>query len=223
MIEGILPECYFNNNMRGLSIDMAVFRDLLKLRLPRLSKHLDNLQFSETKEGSKGNQNYCIDIRWKKLKNIWLTFMLKDSVGMLLFCRYKFWTSIDKCIYNAVVSDPVFNLPSKRYRITCMGPYPSGRKWNTIENGPCDLERVRGVSRIFHIYIIPWKGNHYQIMSNIDDHIEFYQTGVSFKQRILQMNFIAWWGNCLRKCWNTNFLILTSLLRYVFRYKLILI
>ena len=138
--------------MRGLSIDMAVFRDLLKLRLPRLSKHLDNLQFSETKEGSKGNQNYCIDIRWKKL-NIWFSLMMKDCEWMLLFCRYKFWTSIDKCIYNAVVSDPVFNLPSKRYRITCMGPYSSRRKWNTIENGPCDLERVRGVSRIFHLYI----------------------------------------------------------------------
>ena len=140
--------------MRGLSIDMAVFRDLLKLRLPRLSKHLDNLQFSETKEGSKGNQNYCLGIRWKKLiVNVWFAFMMKDCEGMLLFCRYKFWTSIDKCIYNAVVSDPVFNLPSKRYRITCMGPYSSRRKWNTIENGPCDLERVRGVSRIFHIYI----------------------------------------------------------------------
>ena len=147
MIEGILPECYFNNNMRGLSIDMAVFRDLLKLRLPRLSKHLDNLQFSETKEGSKGNVNYCI------VALIWFAVLSKDSDGTLLYCRYKFWTSVDKCIYNAVVSDPVFNLPSKRYRITCMGPYSSGRKWNTIENGPCDLERVRGVSRIFHIYI----------------------------------------------------------------------
>ena len=141
---------------------------------------------------------------------IWFTFMMKDCEGMLLFCRYKFWTSIDKCIYNAVVSDLVFNLPSKRYRITCMGPYSSRRKWNTIENGPCDLERVRGVSRIFHIYKHILSFNHYQIISNIDDHIEFYQTGVSFKQRILQMNFIAWWGNCLRKCWNTNFLILTS-------------
>ena len=60
MIEGILPECYFNNNMRGLSVDMAVFRDLLKLRLPRLSKHLDNLQYAENKEGSKGNILYFI-------------------------------------------------------------------------------------------------------------------------------------------------------------------
>ena len=57
MIEGILPECYFNNNMRGLSIDMAVFRELLKVRLPRLSKHLDNLQFVETKDGCKGQIN----------------------------------------------------------------------------------------------------------------------------------------------------------------------
>ena len=61
MVEGILPEYYFNNNMRGLSVDMAVFRDLLKIRLPRLSKHLDNLQFAESKEGSKGKPfNNCI-------------------------------------------------------------------------------------------------------------------------------------------------------------------
>ena len=66
MIEGILPECYFNNNMRGLSVDMAVFRDLLKLRLPRLSKHLDNLQFAENKECSKGkNLQTKIICQWK--------------------------------------------------------------------------------------------------------------------------------------------------------------
>ena len=44
MIEGILPENYFSSNLRGLSVDMAVFRDLMKLRLPGLSKHLDDLQ-----------------------------------------------------------------------------------------------------------------------------------------------------------------------------------
>ena len=44
MIEGILPENYFSSNLRGLSVDMAVFRDLMKLRLPKLSKHLDDLQ-----------------------------------------------------------------------------------------------------------------------------------------------------------------------------------
>lgn len=44
LIEAVLPEGYFANNLRGLSVDMAVFRDLLKLRLPRLSAHLEKLQ-----------------------------------------------------------------------------------------------------------------------------------------------------------------------------------
>lgn len=44
LIEAVLPESYFANNLRGLSVDMAVFRDLLKLRLPKLSNHLDKLQ-----------------------------------------------------------------------------------------------------------------------------------------------------------------------------------
>lgn len=44
LIEGVLPEGYFADNLRGLSVDMAVFRDLLRSRLPRLSKHLEALQ-----------------------------------------------------------------------------------------------------------------------------------------------------------------------------------
>ncbi|XP_054163959.1 TBC1 domain family member 30-like [Oppia nitens] len=45
LIEGVLPESYFANNLRGLSVDMAVFRDLLRLRLSTLAKHLDKLQY----------------------------------------------------------------------------------------------------------------------------------------------------------------------------------
>ncbi|KAK6634767.1 hypothetical protein RUM44_000014 [Polyplax serrata] len=48
LIEGVLPESYFANNLRGLSVDMAVFRDLLRLRLPKLSKHLEALQHDPT-------------------------------------------------------------------------------------------------------------------------------------------------------------------------------
>ncbi|KAF2365805.1 TBC1 domain family member 30 C-terminal [Trinorchestia longiramus] len=44
LIEGVLPESYFANNLRGLSVDMAVFRDLLRMRLPTLSRHLDYLR-----------------------------------------------------------------------------------------------------------------------------------------------------------------------------------
>lgn len=44
LVEAVLPEGYFADDLRGLSADMAAFRDLLRLRLPRLAQHMDHLQ-----------------------------------------------------------------------------------------------------------------------------------------------------------------------------------
>lgn len=44
LVEAVLPEGYFADDLRGLSADMAAFRDLLRLRLPRLANHMDHLQ-----------------------------------------------------------------------------------------------------------------------------------------------------------------------------------
>ncbi|CAH1155918.1 unnamed protein product [Phaedon cochleariae] len=52
LIEGVLPDSYFADSLRGLSVDMAVFRELLRSRLPQLSKHLDLLQ-NKAKDGSR--------------------------------------------------------------------------------------------------------------------------------------------------------------------------
>uniref|UniRef100_A0AAR5QFC8 TBC1 domain family member 30 n=1 Tax=Dendroctonus ponderosae TaxID=77166 RepID=A0AAR5QFC8_DENPD len=52
LIEGVLPDSYFADSLRGLSVDMAVFRELLRSKLPRLSKHLDVLQ-NAAKDGSR--------------------------------------------------------------------------------------------------------------------------------------------------------------------------
>lgn len=54
LIEGVLPEGYFADNLRGLSVDMAVFRDLLRARLPKLSKHLEALQ-NDAKDKATGS------------------------------------------------------------------------------------------------------------------------------------------------------------------------
>lgn len=59
LIEGVLPEGYFADNLRGLSVDMAVFRDLLRARLPKLSKHLEALQ-NDAKDKPTGNQTGCV-------------------------------------------------------------------------------------------------------------------------------------------------------------------
>ncbi|XP_063762157.1 TBC1 domain family member 30 isoform X2 [Eleginops maclovinus] len=50
LIDKVLPESYFANNLRALSVDMAVFRDLLRLKLPRLSQHLHQLQKAANRE-----------------------------------------------------------------------------------------------------------------------------------------------------------------------------
>ncbi|XP_034719746.1 TBC1 domain family member 30 isoform X4 [Etheostoma cragini] len=50
LIDKVLPESYFANNLRALSVDMAVFRDLLRLKLPRLSQHLYHLQKAANRE-----------------------------------------------------------------------------------------------------------------------------------------------------------------------------
>ena len=64
MIEGILPENYFSSNLRGLSVDMAVFRDLMKLRLPKLSKHLDDLQ-NDANDGVSRKFLTAIELRYR--------------------------------------------------------------------------------------------------------------------------------------------------------------
>ncbi|KAJ6651381.1 hypothetical protein lerEdw1_020954 [Lerista edwardsae] len=54
LIDKVLPDSYFVNNLRALSVDMAVFRDLLRMRLPELSQHLDALQRAANREGGGG-------------------------------------------------------------------------------------------------------------------------------------------------------------------------
>ncbi|XP_075456467.1 TBC1 domain family member 30 isoform X2 [Ascaphus truei] len=54
LIDKVLPKSYFVDNLRALSVDMAVFRDLLRMKLPELSRHLDVLQKSANRESGGG-------------------------------------------------------------------------------------------------------------------------------------------------------------------------
>ncbi|NXC51266.1 TBC30 protein, partial [Penelope pileata] len=54
LIDKVLPDSYFVNNLRALSVDMAVFRDLLRMNLPELSQHLDTLQRAANRESGGG-------------------------------------------------------------------------------------------------------------------------------------------------------------------------
>lgn len=67
LIEGVLPEGYFANNLRGLSVDMAVFRDLLRVRLQNLSRHLDKLQ-TESKDSGTNKREVFLPSVFKGLR-----------------------------------------------------------------------------------------------------------------------------------------------------------
>ncbi|XP_060100990.1 TBC1 domain family member 30 isoform X2 [Heteronotia binoei] len=54
LIDKVLPDSYFVNNLRALSVDMAVFRELLRIKLPELSQHLDTLQRAANRESGGG-------------------------------------------------------------------------------------------------------------------------------------------------------------------------
>uniref|UniRef100_A0A8B9LUA1 TBC1 domain family member 30 n=1 Tax=Astyanax mexicanus TaxID=7994 RepID=A0A8B9LUA1_ASTMX len=54
LIDKVLPDSYFANNLRALSVDMAVFRDLLRIKLPELSQHLHHLQKVANRTGGGG-------------------------------------------------------------------------------------------------------------------------------------------------------------------------
>ena len=54
LVDKVLPASYFSNNLRALSVDMAVFRELLNLYLPNLSKHLQDLQVKAQQELGSG-------------------------------------------------------------------------------------------------------------------------------------------------------------------------
>ncbi|XP_039450504.1 serine-rich adhesin for platelets isoform X2 [Culex pipiens pallens] len=47
LIEGLLPRGYFCGSLGGLQTDMAVFRELLGTKLPKLARHLQKLQGPE--------------------------------------------------------------------------------------------------------------------------------------------------------------------------------
>ena len=44
LVDYVLPENYFAQNLYALSVDMATFRELIKHILPELSQHIESLQ-----------------------------------------------------------------------------------------------------------------------------------------------------------------------------------
>ncbi|XP_019697803.1 uncharacterized protein LOC105185006 isoform X2 [Harpegnathos saltator] len=124
LIEGVLPEGYFADNLRGLSVDMAVFRDLLRSRLPKLSKHLEALQ-SDAKDKATGSSYeppltnvftmqwfltlFCHCLPQEAVLRVWdLIFLEGDEV--LLRTALAIWEGLSDRIMTVTSADEFYSI-----------------------------------------------------------------------------------------------------------------
>lgn len=114
LIEGVLPEGYFADNLRGLSIDMAVFRDLLRAKLPKLSRHLEALQHDDKATG------LCCVLHFSSLRVKLYCHIIKNYI-YIYACRQQLRATIDKRLHHAVVLDAVLPLPAAGRRVESLG------------------------------------------------------------------------------------------------------
>ncbi|KAK0091889.1 hypothetical protein PV326_002569 [Microctonus aethiopoides] len=124
LVEGVLPEGYFADNLRGLSVDMAVFRDLLRMRLPKLSRHLEVLQ-CDTKDKTAGSNYeppltnvftmqwfltlFCHCLPQDTVFRVWdLIFLEGDEV--LLRTALAIWEGISDRIMSVTSADEFYSI-----------------------------------------------------------------------------------------------------------------
>lgn len=154
LIEGVLPEGYFANNLRGLSVDMAVFRDLLRVRLQNLSRHLDKLQ-TESKDSGRTN------ILCRSLLAVLANAFYVHRVSYVVLCvcvssnRDQLRAAADERVHNAMVSYVVLQLSSTAHGAPGLGPDFPGGEHGAPKNRPGHLGRVVRVSMTRRAHVVP--------------------------------------------------------------------
>lgn len=137
LVDGVLPESYFADNLRGLSVDMAVFRDLLRARLPELSRHFDMLQ----KTANANAQSHCYEppltnvftMQWfltlfstclpmNTVLRIWDSVLL-DGSEILLRVALAIWAKLGEKVGSAQSADEFYGAMSDLTRQTLNGKF----------------------------------------------------------------------------------------------------
>ncbi|XP_014776904.1 uncharacterized protein LOC106873883 isoform X2 [Octopus bimaculoides] len=124
LIDHVLPDSYFANNLRALSVDMAVFRDLLHWKFPYLSQHLENLQKAAQEEASgaiyEPPLTNVFTMQWfltlfatclpkKTVLRLWDSILLEGS-EILLRAALVIWNKLSKRILMVGSADEFYTL-----------------------------------------------------------------------------------------------------------------
>ncbi|XP_026669967.1 uncharacterized protein LOC108625674 isoform X2 [Ceratina calcarata] len=168
LIEGVLPEGYFADNLRGLSVDMAVFRDLLRARLPKLSKHLEALQ-NDAKDKATGSSYeppltnvftmqwfltlFCHCLPQEAVLRVWdLIFLEGDEI--LLRTALAIWEGLSDRIMTVTSADEFYSIMGVLTREMLEFTDTNNLIKNIVSMGP--LHGVTGLREKHRYNITPW-------------------------------------------------------------------
>ncbi|XP_024876036.1 uncharacterized protein LOC112457311 isoform X1 [Temnothorax curvispinosus] len=168
LIEGVLPEGYFADNLRGLSVDMAVFRDLLRSRLPKLSKHLEALQ-TDAKDKATGSSYeppltnvftmqwfltlFCHCLPQEAVLRVWdLIFLEGDEV--LLRTALAIWEGLSDRIMTVTSADEFYSIMGVLTREMLEFTDTNNLIKNIVSMGP--LHGVTSLREKHRYNITPW-------------------------------------------------------------------
>ncbi|XP_050533586.1 TBC1 domain family member 30-like isoform X2 [Daktulosphaira vitifoliae] len=168
LIEGVLPEGYFANNLRGLSIDMAVFRDILRVRLQNLSKHLDKLQ-NESKDLGNSYEPpltnvftmqwfltlFCNCLPQRTVLRVWDLIFLEGST-VLLKTALAMWEALSDRIMTVSSADEFYSIMAVLTReMLEFGLMDANNLINTISTMN-ELVEVKELRERYMYNINPW-------------------------------------------------------------------
>lgn len=117
LLEHVLPTSYFDQTLRALTVDMAVLREMMTHRLPRLSAHLDELQKNSESEFEPPLVNvfsmqwlltlYATCLPKRAVHRIWDSLMLEGS-EILLRTALALWAKTGKRLMRAKTADQFY-------------------------------------------------------------------------------------------------------------------
>lgn len=125
LVDKVLPENYFSNNLQALSVDMAVFRDLLKIRLPNLSQLLDQLQKEANDTGTCSYEPPLTNVftmQWfltlfatflpiNTVLRVWDSLIV-DGNEVLIRVALAVWTKLNEKVSKAQSADEFYSIMS---------------------------------------------------------------------------------------------------------------
>lgn len=156
LIEGLIPSGYFHGALGGLQADMAVFRELLGTKLPKLARHLQKLQGPQDERALEPPLTNVFTMQWfltlfcnclpiNCVLRVWDLILIEGS-DVLLRTALAIWSLLEEKILLAKTADDFYckmgSLSGELLNGTLIDS--NGLVQRIVDLGPIkDLDRMR--------------------------------------------------------------------------------